>query len=223
MMHEPQVLLVVAIPVALVAFARFSGSSDQRPATLPAPKLNGAVSLEDAIARRRSVRSFAKRALLAGELGQLAWAAQGITDPRNGFRAVPSAGALYPLEVYFVTPEAAYHYVPDGHRFETHRRGDLRAALAEAALGQPCVREAAVNVVITAVFARTTGKYGPRGRMYVHMEAGHVGQNVLLQAVALGLGGVPVGAFRDEQVATTLALPADHAPLYILAIGRPRD
>ena len=189
--------------------------------SLPAPRLTGEMSLEEAIARRRSVRRFLDRPLSIEQLSQLAWSVQGITDKERGFRSAPSAGALYPLEVYFVTAEATYHHLPARHAFEVHLRGDRRGALAQAALGQPYVRTAAVDVVVTAVYRRTAAKYGRRAERYVHIEVGHAAQNLLLQATALGLAHVPVGAFHDEEVGRVLELPADHAPLYILCVGYP--
>ncbi len=189
--------------------------------SLPPPRLQGAVSLEEALARRRSLRSFSDQRLTLAELGQLLWAAQGITSPA-GLRAAPSAGALYPLEIYAVTPEGVYHYRPQGHQAILHLAGDVRSALAAAALSQAAVAQAAAVIVIAAVYARTAQKYGAtRTPRYVALEAGHVGQNVLLQAVALGLGGVPVGAFYDDQVQAVLKLPADQEPLYLIPIGHP--
>ncbi len=167
------------------------------------------------------MRSFTDQRLTLAELGQLLWAGQGITSPA-GLRAAPSAGALYPLELYAVTPDGVYHYRPQGHQLVLHLAGDMRPALATAALSQSSVAQAAVVIVIAAVYARTAQKYGAtRTPRYVVLEAGHVGQNVLLQAVALGLGGVPIGAFYDDQVQAVLKLPADQEPLYLIPIGRP--
>jgi len=217
--HWQQVLVITAATATVLTAVRCGGTPERRLVPLPAPRLKGDLSLEEAIAGRRSSRSFADRPLTLEQLSQLAWSAQGVTEKRRGFRTAPSAGALYPLELYFVTPKATYHYVPAEHHFEVHREGDLRAGLADAALGQECVRDAAVNVVITAIFSRTTGKYGARGKTYVHMEAGHVGQNLLLQATALGLAHVPVGAFHDGDVSRALDLPDRHEPVYIICIG----
>ncbi len=215
----------------LVALAVIPACRSQKPADvpqvlkridLPAPRTKSEVSLEEAIAKRRSVRSFADRPLTWDEISQLAWAAQGITDRKRGFRAAPSAGALYPLEMYMVTREGTFHYLPDEHAMEKLSGEDLRGALSAAALNQAWVAQAAMDVVLTAVYARTRAKYGDRAERYVHMEAGHVGQNILLQAVALGLGAVPVGAFDDSAVARVLDLPEDHEPVYIIPVGRPR-
>ena len=189
---------------------------------LPAPQRTGKVSLEEALARRRSVREFKKQPPTDQELSQLLWAAQGITRP-DGCRAAPSAGALYPLELYVAMQEGLFHYQSHSHRLIRRSERDLRAELAGAALDQAAVSEAPVVFVIAAVYERTARKYGPaRTPRYVHLEAGHAAQNLLLEAVALGLGGVPVGAFHDERVQAVLGLPADHKPLYLIPVGHPR-
>jgi SagB-type dehydrogenase family enzyme len=187
---------------------------------LPAPQEHGEMSLEEAIAGRRSLRTFASRTLTREELSQLLWAAQGLTDPR-GFRAAPSAGALYPLELYVVSVDGFYHYLPQSHELEILDTQDLRSQVWEVGLKQNALRDAPAVFVITAVYRRTAEKYGERATRYVHLEAGHAAQNLLLQAVTLGLGGVPIGAFHDEPLQAALSLPEDHAPLYLLAVGEP--
>jgi SagB-type dehydrogenase family enzyme len=177
------------------------------------------MSVEEAMARRRSIRQFARRELTLEQVGQLAWAAQGITEPARGLRTAPSAGATYPMEIYLVKRDGVFHYLPKGHKLERVSAEDKRAALAQAALGQSSVQEAAVDVVIAAVYERTRQRYGDRAERYVHIEAGHIGQNLHLQAVALGLGSVSVGAFDDAAVSKTLGLPSEQAPLYIIPIG----
>lgn len=202
-----------------------TGESSKEPPdiSLPGPNLKGGMSLEEAIARRRSVREFARRPLTPAQMGQLLWAAEGITGRAVYLRAHPSAGALHPLEVYLVAPEGIYHYRPDAHRMSLVRAGDHRSALAEAAYGQWFVAEAGCVVAILAVYARTTRRYGDRGRMrYVPMDAAHAAENVLLQAVALGLGAVPVGAFDDEKVRTVLGAAANEVPLYLIPVGKVR-
>lgn len=188
---------------------------------LPPVSYQGKVSLEEAVSKRRSQRSFRQKDLSWEEVGQLLWAAQGITGKSLGlrFRASPSAGALYPMEIYALTKDGLFHYLPDGHKLEVLNDKDLRKDLASAAFGQGSVSQAPLDIVIAAVFKRVTAKYGQRGIRYVHIEAGHIAQNIHLQAVALGLGSVPIGAFSDEQVQTALSLPKDHAPLYIIPVG----
>ena len=185
---------------------------------LPAPRTDGDLSLEETLAARRSIRDFTPEELTLEEISQLLWAAQGITASWGG-RTAPSAGALYPLEVYVATSDGLSRYLPEGHRAESISTADVREALAEAALGQAAVADAPAVFVITAVPARTEAKYGGRAERYVHMEAGHVAQNVLLQAVALGLAGVPMGAFADEEVARVLGLPPGEVPLYLIPLG----
>ena len=188
---------------------------------LPAPRKKGTLTLEEALSQRRSVRAFREIPLTLEEIGQLLWAAQGITDPA-GHRSAPSAGALYPLEVYVLTQEALYHYDPPEHRLDLHQPGDLRSALHAAALRQDAVLDAPAVFVIAAVYERTEKKYGQkRTPRYVHLEAGHAAQNLLLQATALELGAVPVGAFSDGDVKKALSLPDGQQPLYLIPVGRP--
>jgi len=192
---------------------------------LPEPRYDSELSLEQSLLNRRSIRNYTGEPLTLQELSQLLWAAQGLTDPR-GFRAAPSAGGLYPLELYIVAGDVEgltagiYRYQPDGHQLVKTGDGDKRAELAGAALGQEWVEEGAVSIVFTAVYERTTGKYGDRGVRYVHMEVGHAAQNLCLQATALGLGAVTVGAFHDNQVSKLLNVPAEEEPLYIIPVGR---
>lgn len=192
---------------------------------LPEPQYDSNVSLEESLLQRRSIRSYTDEPLMLQELSQLLWAAQGITEA-GGFRTAPSAGALYPLELYVVVGDVqdltpgVYRYQPDGHQLTKIMDGDRRGELASAALGQGCVKEGAAAFVFAAVYERTTGKYGERGIRYVHMEVGHAAQNLCLQATALGLGAVTVGAFSDEQVTRVLNLPEGEQPLYIIPVGR---
>jgi len=181
----------------------------------------GADALFSAIELRRSIRSFTGEAVSDEDIMRMLWAAQGITAPARGFRASPSAGALYPLETYVATSQGVRHYVPRTHTLETVLDSDVRGRLAVAALGQRFVAEAPVVFVITAVYARTEARYGDRAARYVHMEVGHAGQNISLMAVHLGLGSVIVGAFIDEDVRRTIGAPAEESPLYIIPVGTP--
>lgn len=172
--------------------------------TLPPPRLDGRMSLEKCLAARRSVRHFNRGPLPLRHAAQLLWAAQGITSPA-GYRTAPSAGALYPLEVCLAAGTVAdlapgvYRYLPVPHELEQIRQGDVRPVLTEDAFGQSAVNHGAAVLAIAAVYEKTTGKYGRRGMQYVHLDAGHAAQNICLQATALGLGTVPIGAFLDDQ------------------------
>jgi SagB-type dehydrogenase family enzyme len=172
------------------------------------------------------VRAYRDEPLALAEVSQLLWAAQGITDPASGHRTAPSAGALYPLELYVVAgridglPPGVYRYVPRAHSLTPVKNGDQRKALYESVLRQSAVRDAPAVLVISAVYERTTGKYGERGIRYVHMEAGHAAQNALLQAVALGLGAVVIGAFDDDGVRQAVGMPAAEQPLYVVPVGK---
>lgn len=184
---------------------------------LPKPKSKGDVSLEEAIQVRRSTRSFSNEPVSIEDLSQILWAAQGLTEGR--FRAAPSAGALYPIELIIATGDGVFNYVPEGHRLEEIIKKDVRNGLSRAALGQSFVKDAPVVLVITAVFERTMSKYGERGARYVYHETGHVAQNVCLQAAALGLSTVVIGAFYDSEVKNVLEIPKDFEPVCILPIG----
>ncbi|MFH0772647.1 MAG: SagB/ThcOx family dehydrogenase [Candidatus Omnitrophota bacterium] len=214
--------LILILSVVFI-FAQPCGA---RTLKLPQPKYDSKFSIEKTLLERRSVRDYKDEALTLAEVSQLLWAAQGITDKANGLRTAPSAGALYPLEIYLVSgkvtglPAGLYKYKPRGHELEKIADGDKRAGLSKAAYGQSSVSQASVVIAISAVYERITGKYGQRGIRYTDMEAGHAGENVALQAIALNLGTVMVGAFNDDDVKKVLALPAEENPLYLIPVGR---
>ncbi len=192
---------------------------------LPRPKTTGRMSLEEAIVKRHSVRNFSKKELSLDEISQLLWAAYGQRDVDSvtgASKTVPSAGALYPMEIYIVSPNGVFHYFPSNHSLKEISDKDLRSALSHAALWQEAITRAAVNFVITCVYDKICWKYGERGMRYAHIEAGHIAQNIHLQAVCLGLGSAPIGAFSDTAVQKALYLPKDNIPLYIIPVGHPR-
>ena len=199
--------------------------SSMKTIKLPEPRLTSESSLEETLLQRRSVREYSTVPLTLEEVAQILWAAQGITSDR-GYRTAPSAGALYPLEVYLVVGNVAdlaagvYQYKPQGHEIINIKGEDIREKLASAALNQSCVKEGAIVIAITAVYTRTTEKYGDRGIKYVHIEAGHAAQNICLQVTALDLGAVTIGAFHDNQVKAILGIPDEEVPLYLIPIGR---
>jgi SagB-type dehydrogenase family enzyme len=186
---------------------------------LPKPNLIGKTSLEEAIFRRRSERTFQDKELSMEYLSQLLWSAQGITDDTYGLRAAPSAGALYPLVFYVLKKDGVFRYLPDGHKLLQLSDQDIRPSVARASLGQDYIKDAPVDIIVAANFAITQAKYGPRAFRYVCMEIGHAAENLQLQATALGLGSVPVGAFWDDVVRSSLKLPDNQDPLYIIPIG----
>lgn len=189
---------------------------------LPDPDIQGAIPLEQTLANRRSQRQFQTEPLSDSQLSQLLWSAQGVTHP-SGYRTAPSAGALYPLEIYAAMASGLYHYDPGTHTLVMIQEQDPRPSLHQAALRQNSVLEAPLVIIITADFARTAQKYGDaRSPQYVYLEAGHAAQNILLQAVALELGAVPIGAFYDGQLLEALSLPSDLTPVYLIPVGRPK-
>ena len=213
---------------AAIALAVFAGGEVDAPRSaanpsstperraLPSPQREGGASLASVLASRRSVRELGTRELDDRELGQLLWAAQGVTD---GHRAAPSAGALYPLTVRVVDARGVWRYVPAGHVVIRESAVDLRGAVAAASDGQEAVRTAPATLVITAEIAVTARKYGKRAERFATLEAGHAAQNVLLTATGLGLGAVPVGWFEDDKVRRALGLASDVTPLYLIPVG----
>ena len=192
---------------------------------LPKPNQDGSMSLEKAIAVRRSRRNFLPQSLTFEQISQLTWAAQG-QDAGSSYRTAPSAGATYPLELFVVTGDGLFRYLPAKHALEKLTGQDLRAELSTAAWGQEFIEAAPLTLVFAAEFSRTTNHYGKRGMRYVYMEAGHAAQNVHLQAEALGLGSVAVGAFDDASVGKVLSLPAvrrpaekNLEPVYMVTVG----
>ena len=192
---------------------------------LPEPRVESHFSVERALKQRRSVREFGNTPLSIDEISQLLWAAQGITH-REGFRTSPSAGALYPLELYLLAGNViglepgVYHYSVNNHQIQLTAMGDMRRDLAWAALGQTFIADSAVVLVFTAIERRTTRKYGRRGIRYIHMEIGHSAQNVFLQAQALGVSAAVVGAFNDGRAAEILSLPSEAQVLYLMPLGK---
>lgn len=191
------------------------------------PQFDGKISLERAIKNRRTYRAFMSDPLSQGEFSQLLWAAYGITDERGFKRAAPSGGALYPMDLYAVAgtggvkdlEAGTYHYDPNEHTISKILEGDIRVDLARASLSQMWMTTAPVNLIITVEYRRISVKYGERGARYALMEAGHIGQNIFLQAEALGLGAGIVGAFHDENVSKVLKIPREHEPLLIMPVG----
>ena len=188
---------------------------------LPAPALTGSVSVEDAINKRRSIRQFSDKLLNFGQIGQLCWAGQGITDKERNLRAAPSAGALYPIELYCVTPVGTFVYRPEEHSLEQTHQADLREQLASAAGGQAAVSEAACSIVIAGSVKKLTAKYGNKATKFMLIEAGCVAENIQLESVAMGLASLPVGAFETKSVAKVFQMKNELEPLLIVCVGYP--
>ena len=199
--------------------------TDSKQIALPSPDIRSDKFLEQLLQERRSVREYLQTSLSLEHIGQLLWAAQGITNAK-GLRTAPSAGALYPLELYVVVKRVetlragVYHYSPKYHQLNIKREGDFSRLLARAAYSQSWVSDAAAVIVFAADYERTTWKYSRRGERYVHIEAGHAAENLFLQAQALGLGTVVVGAFYDDEVTEILQLPSNISPLLLMPVGQ---
>ncbi|MFX1394390.1 MAG: SagB/ThcOx family dehydrogenase [Promethearchaeota archaeon] len=186
---------------------------------LPKPKLKGEKSLEECIIERESIRSFADKEIELEKISQILWSAQG---KKGNKRTVPSAGATYPLEIYVVLKKRGiFQYNLKKHTLELRFKGEFSEKLAKASYSQYFIHEAPLNIIICAEFGRTCYRYGKRGIRYVLIEIGHCAQNIHLEAIALGLGSVPIGAYDDKKVKFILNLPDNIEPLYIIPIGYP--
>jgi SagB-type dehydrogenase family enzyme len=217
----------ILLTVPLMLPLRPARAQDAPSIPLPPPATRGSMTVEEALATRRSVRAYRDDALPLAHLGQLLWAAQGITDA-EGHRTAPSAGARYPLELYVVAghvaglPPGVYRYRPAAHALAPHLSGDRLRHLVEAAARQDWIAQTAAVLVIASVDERTRARYRDRTDRYVAIEVGHVGQNVYLQATALGLATTMVGAFEDDSVSAVLQLDRAERPIALMPVGRPR-
>lgn len=196
---------------------------------LPLPTWHSPVSVEQAIQQRRTIRSFSSQALDLNQVSQLLWSANGITEVNGYKRAAPSAGALYPMDVYVVvgqnrvhsTEAGVYRYEPGKHQLLAVLKGDVRSSVARASLSQMWMADAPITMVITAEYPRATVKYGKRGIKYALIEAGHIGQNIFLQAQSLGLEAGIVGAFHDAKLTDAMGVPTAHEPILLMPVGYP--
>lgn len=188
---------------------------------LPDPDLNGKVSLEQTIKNRRNIHQFTAESLRINQIGQLCWAAQGIIDSNSGLRTAPSAGALYPMQLYVVLPDGLYLYSPRDHALEKKITGDVRPMLSAASFGQRVLQNSPCVFVISGSVIKLEARYRGKGEQFAYLEAGHIAQNIHLQAVSLGLGSVPVGTFEPKSVAGICKLPENLEPLYLVAVGYP--
>ena len=219
-MGTRRTLILACVFCALLAGApaAFAVANAER---FPEPQLVGKVSINEAIASRRSVRRYQDRPILAAQLGQLLWATQGITEPSRGLRAAPSAGALYPLTVYVAKADGLFRYLPDGHAIEKIGDKDLRAQLAKVSYNQRWMARAPVHVIIAADYDVIAKRYADHARPYTHIEVGCAAENLSLQAIDMGLGSCIVGAFDPKEVARALDLPKNETVQIIVPVGFP--
>ncbi|MFB0524315.1 MAG: SagB/ThcOx family dehydrogenase [Phycisphaerae bacterium] len=189
-----------------------------------------AMSLNQTLKQRKSVRDFQAEPISKGQLSYLLWASTGIQRVEDGyeFRTAPSAGALYPIDTYVVVNKirglevGVYHYSIQTHQLEQLEQGDLRQRIAAAALGQGMCATAAVVFIWTAVFERCKWKYGQRAYRYIYLDAGHIAENLALAAVSLNLGSCEIGALYDDQVNTILGVDGtEESVICMAAVGSP--
>lgn len=225
----PVLAMVFAVGLFITMFFRFYDQRQQAMAEekgskmenikLPAPKYDGAVSVEKALLERRSIRTYKDEPLTLADVSQILWAAQGITDPKTGHRTAPSARALYLLEVYLIPgnvtglPMGLYQYQPQGHELVKIAEGDIKTKLFQG-VNQAPIKNAPAVLVISGMSERSTSPN------WMYLEAGHAAQNVYLQAVSLKLGTVVMAGFKDEDVRKALNLSPNEQPIYIMPIGK---
>lgn len=210
---------VVVILLLIFALIYMYGGFSMTTVKLPQPQTNSTFPLDQALKARRSVRDFQAKELTSEQISTLLWAADGITDTATGFRSAPSAGALYPIDIYVIKHDGIWLYTPNKNTLKLVKSGDFRPQLADAALGQNAITSASTDVVLVAQLDRIKPKYAERSLQYCYLEAGHIAQNLALQAVALDLATVPIGAFNDSQVNKILELGNEQNTLYIIPIG----
>lgn len=190
---------------------------------LPRPDTEGQVTVAQAIKHRRNIRNFTSEPLRLDQIAQLAWAAQGITDEKTGSRAAPSAGAIYPMQLHIVLPDGLYRYNPESHSITKTVNKDIRRNLHLAAFSQSIVSKALCSFVISGSARKIEAKYRNKGERFICLEAGHIAQNLQLQAVALGLGSATIGALDSKNVAKVCKLDPLQEPLYIICVGYPTE
>lgn len=222
-------MLMFSISALALVMLLWGQTSMAAEIALPSPSYKGTVSVEEALKARRTHRSFQSRPLTLKQFSQILWGAYGVSAQKYGsfLKTAPSAGALYPLDIYGVVGQGSvetlapgiYHFRPENHAVELIKQGDLRAEVARHALQQMWMAKAPLMLVITGEYNRSSIKYGLRGATYTHIEAGHVGQNIFLQAEAIGLKAGIVGAFNNRGVVATMGLPPSHDPLLIMPVG----
>ncbi|OHB53142.1 MAG: hypothetical protein A2Y10_07125 [Planctomycetes bacterium GWF2_41_51] len=222
---------ILCVFVLMVSFSALCFSQTPRPAAakpsvtmqLPQPQTNSRFSLEQAIENRRSIRQFTEEPLTIAQLGQICWAAQGITEPNKGMRTAPSAGAIYPIELYVVLPDGLYLYRPATHDLSKLITGDLRKSVSNASFNQRFVQTAPCTFIIAGSIKKVEARYRNRGAKFTYIEAGHIAQNIQLQSTVLGLGSVPIGVIDEKTIAQICKLPQGLEVLYIVPVGNPTE
>jgi len=221
-MKRITILLIITILFASPCpGVRRTRQSSRKIIQLTDPNTTGDVSLEEALARRRSVRQFSTKDLKRTQIGQLAWAGQGVTDEQRGFRTAPSAQALYPMELYIATNDGLYTYQPKEHSLAELSDQDIRSQLARATMTPEPVATAPCSIIIAGSSREIAARVGNKARTFVAMEAGHIAQNIHLQAVTMGLGSVAIGGLDSAAVRRVCNMSRGLEPLYVIPVGYP--
>ena len=218
-------LAILAIVLACFATLglgqRRTRTSPQKIIQLTDPNLTGNLAFEAALAKRRSVRQFSSQALTRSQIGQLAWAGQGVTDRQRGLRTAPSAGAIYPIELFFATADGVYAYRPTEHSLLEISQQDIRGNLARTTAAPEPVTTAGCAIIVAGSSRKLASQFGKNSRTFLALEAGHVAQNIQLQAVCLGLGSVAIPGLDTAAVRKVCRMSRDSEPLYVICVGYP--
>ena len=221
-MKRLPIIMICTLLLGSLCFAQPARVTKQnKPIKLPSPDTTGRISVEQAIKHRRNIQDFTDEPLRLEQIAQLAWAGQGITDEEKGFRAAPSAGAIYPMQLHIVLPDGLYRYDPKSHSIKKTIDKDIRRSLYLAAFSQPVVSKSLCSFVISGSARKVEAKYRNKGERFISIEAGHIAQNLQLQAVALGLGSATIGGLDSKNVAKACNLKPMQEPLYIICFGYP--
>jgi len=213
--------IILACFATLGLGQRRARTLNQKIIQLTDPNLTGTLSFEEALTRRRSVRQFSTQPLRRSQIGQLAWAGQGVTDAERGLRTAPSAESLYPMELFIATNEGLFTYRPAEHSLQQTMEQDVRSELARATLTPDPVAAAPCSIIVAGSSRKISARVGSRAKTFVAMEAGHIAQNIQLQAVCMGLGAVPIGGLDMTAVRKICRMSRELDPLYVICVGHP--
>ena len=223
MKHLPAITICILLLICLCYAQPENINRQYETIKLPRPDTKGQVTVAQAINHRRNISDFTSEPLRLDQVAQLAWAAQGITDEETGSRATPSAGAIYPMQLHIVLPDGLYRYNPESHSITKTINKDIRRSLNLATYSEPVVSKALCSFIISGSARKVEAKYRNKGERFICLEAGHIAQNLQLQAVALGLGSATIGSLDSKKVAKICNLDALQEPLYIISAGYPTE
>lgn len=216
------VVIIVLFGAVCLSQSR-SRSLPLRIVELPDPKLSGPLSIEEVLAKPVTMPQFTTEQVKFLQIGQLAWAGQGIIDKQSGLRTVPSVEGTHPVKLYFAIEKGLFVYVPQSHSLEEVFDDDIRDTLGQATLQPQTVAQAACDVIVVGELKKFPPKYRNKARKYLFLETGRIAQNIQLQTAALELVSVSVENFDTKKVRKACKLPTTLEPICIVSVGFPRE